>query len=181
VKCVQALLLADEDAAARELCTYALQAQAPDGHFETEPGDATVMLHPLLYAVEGLWMAGVRLEEPALLQAARRATTWVWQHQLPTGGLPRSVDRAGLGPEQFDLTSQAVRAAILLGADPDGLDRAISRLADSARPDAGFGSALVYQPEAGAIHLNSWVTMFGGQALRLAAEGPESIRWDTLV
>jgi hypothetical protein len=42
------------------------------------------------------------------------------------------------------------------------------------------GSALVYSPQSGDVHLNAWVTMFGAQALELAGGG-ETMRWEHLV
>jgi hypothetical protein len=175
------LLLAGERATAQRLSTYATENQAADGHFATQPDDAIVMFHPLFYAVEGLWMTGIECNDPSLLDSARRAVEWAWGHQLPSGGLPRSMSPSGCGPEQLDVTSQAIRCAILLDADVDGVDAAIHRLVSLARADENYGHALVYQPEAEATHLNSWVTMFGGQALTVAVHGAQALRWNTLV
>ena len=128
VKCVQALLLADERQAAERIVDQALGEQAPDGHFRTQPDDGFVMLHPHLYAVEGLWMLAEAGGDSTARSAARRATKWVWEHQLPSGGLPRWVTASEAGPEQLDATSQAIRAAILLELEPGGLERAVRRL-----------------------------------------------------
>ncbi|HZU59325.1 MAG TPA: hypothetical protein VE983_00065, partial [Solirubrobacteraceae bacterium] len=181
VKCIQALLLAEEMDAARSLCRPALAAQDTEGWWSTQPGDDTVMLHPLLYAVEGMWMAGTATGDPAPLQAAGRAVRWVWRHQLPSGGLPRWVSREGTGPEQADVTSQALRAAILLEHQPSGIEQAVQRLVALTHPDGNFGRALVYQPQADSTHLNVWVSMFGEQALRAAVQGPHALDWNTLV
>lgn len=179
VKCVQALMLADHGEAGRRLVGQAMQEQAPDGHFITQPGDAYVMLHPHLYAIEGLWMWGQAQGDRAALRQAAAATSWVWQHQLPSGGLPRWVTARELGPEQLDVTGQAVRAARLLGVVPEGLEAAVARLLELSRDDTGHGRALPYQPAA-EPHLNAWVTMFAGQALRLVDE-PDAVTWDALV
>jgi hypothetical protein len=139
------------------------------------------MLHPHLYTVEGLWMWGIARGDAAALDRARRATAWAWRHQLPSGGLPRyvSITRGEEPvPEQFDVTAQAIRAAVMLGYEPSGLKRAIQRLLEVAVRDAG-GAALPYQLGAG--HLNAWASMFGGQALQLVEDGPSAMSWEQLV
>jgi hypothetical protein len=180
VKCVQALLLAGDHEAAELLVRYAYEEAAPDGRLRTAPGEAEVMLHPHLYTVEGLWMLGTACGDEAALAAAREATLWAWRRQLPSGALPRWASDEATGPEQLDVTSQAIRAAVLLEVDPPGLDAAVARLAGQARHDGDHGIALVYQPDAPAPHLNAWVTMFAGQALA-AVTGEATVDWDTLV
>jgi len=182
VKCVQALLLVQEHDAARALIGTAAAWEREAGRFQTQPDDAYTMLHPHLYTVEGLWIWGTATGDPSALARARRSTEWAWRHQLPSGGLPRSVSSGGepSGPEQWDVTSQAVRAAIITGADISGLDRAIDRLLGLARKRP-IGKALVYQPGVGQEHYNAWVSMFGAQALELAAGEPEVLAWHALV
>ncbi len=180
-KCVQALLLADEHEAARRLCAVALDEQHEEGFLATTPEDSEVMLHPLLYAVEGLWIAGSAMEDRQLTQAAERAATWVCQQQLPSGGLPRSVSPSGPGPEQNDVSSQTIRAALLLGLQWPGLERAVRRLLELARSDGDHGHALIYQPQSEDIHLNTWVSMFAQQAMQLVRNGAQPVRWDGLV
>ncbi len=181
VKCAQALLLADEQQAATRLCELALADQHDEGWFATQPGD-TIMLHPLLYAVEGLWITGTATGQSRLLTAAANAARWVWRQQLPSGGLPRSVNGSGLGVEQIDVTTQAIRAAVLLELRCPGLVSAVRRLLALARSDDGYGQALIYQPGGeGDDHLNAWVTMFGEQALRAVAQGPQALSWNTIV
>jgi hypothetical protein len=186
LKCTQALLLAGEIEAARSLTAGAGDLQADDGHFVTQPGDRYVMLHPHLYTVEGLWMsADAHIDEGAVARA-RRATEWAWQHQLPSGGMPRWVATGAPGtevehgPEQTDVTAQAIRAAILLDVDPPGLANALARLRELAIAD-GDGAALVYAPARRERHLNAWVTMFGAQALTVASEGAGALAWNTIV
>jgi hypothetical protein len=180
-KCAQALLLADEVETAVRLCELALADQHEEGWFRTAPGD-TIMLHPLLYAVEGLWITALATGQARLLDAAADAARWVWRHQLPSGGLPRSVSGSGVGAEQIDVTTQAIRAAVLLDIDCPGLDAAVCRVLSLASPDHGYGQALIYQPGGeGSDHLNAWVTMFGEQALRLVAHGADALRWNTIV
>jgi len=182
-KCAQALLLAGEQDAARAMLDGVSAHQREDGRFVTQPADDRVMLHPHLYAVEGLWMAGTMLGDDALLERARRGARWAWKHQLPSGGLPRHVAIAsGVddAPEQLDVTAQALRANLLFDVDHAGAARAAARLAEVADA-AGTGAALPYQPASGAHHRNAWVTMFGAQALQIAGSGPEALAWDQLV
>ena len=182
-KCVQALLLADEHDAARTLIAAGAAEEVESGRFRTQPDDTYVMLHPHLYTVEGLWMYAEATGDDDAAALARRAAEWAWRWQLSSGGLPRFADLAGTGdegPEQWDVTAQAIRAALMTGAQPEGLDLAIGRLAELARPATG-GQALVYQPEAGAEHHNAWVSMFGAQALELAAGGRSAMSWQQLV
>lgn len=183
VKCVQALLLAEEREAAEALIATAAGQQQADGRFVTEPQDGRVMLHPHLYTVEGLWMYGLAGGIEDALTRARSATEWAWRHQLPSGGLPRHMaagEALDPAPEQCDVTAQAIRAALMLGVRPKGLDLAVGRLVELAR-SADVGRALIYQPASGHEHLNAWVSMFGGQALDIYANGPESMSWGDLV
>lgn len=182
VKCVQALLLAEESDAARAMLDAVDTYQREDGRFVTQPVDDRVMLHPHLYTVEGLWMAGTALGDDTLLERARRGARWAWQHQLPSGGLPRHVavePDVQDAPEQLDVTSQALRANVLFELDADGASRAAQRLAGVAEA-VGEGAALPYQPAAPARHRNAWVTMFGAQALEIVG-GPEAMAWSQLV
>ena len=181
VKCVQSLLLSGNRDAGRKLLAQAYADQRADGHFVTQPGDELVMLHPHLYTVEGLWMWGMATADDDALDRARRATSWVWEHQLPSGGFPRWVSESNVGPEQLDATGQAIRAAVLLGLNPKGLASARDRLAACARPDGRHGCALVYRPSDIADHLNVWVTMFGEQALSLTLGEAHHFAWQDLV
>lgn len=183
LKCVQSLLLADAASVVASLMGRAASLQRDDGAFSTQPGSHDVMLHPHFYAIEGLWIAGRCLGDDDALARARRATTWAWEHQLPSGGFPRVVAADGgsrEAPEQLDVTSQAVRAALLLGTTPAGLGQAVDRLVELARP-AATGRALGYQPAAAERHANAWVSMFGAQALELAAQDTPQLDWDALV
>ena len=181
VKCVQALLLAEERDAGRQLAEQAYADQRDDGHFVTQPGDAFVMLHAHLYTVEGLWMWGTATADERALDSARRAAEWAWRHQLPSGGFPRWVSESDPGPEQLDATAQAIRAAVVLGLRPEGLQRAAGQLAAGARSDGEHGDAIVYRPTDAADHLNVCVTMFSEQALSLANGEPNALGWHELV
>jgi hypothetical protein len=184
IKCVQALLLAGEHTAAGTLARTAARLQHSDGWFQTQPDDGYVMLHPHIYTIEGLWMWGAATGDFDALDRARAATEWAWAHQLPSGALPRFVsfgDEPEDAPEQLDVTSQAVRAAIMLGLSPSGLPRAVARLVEASRDSDHGGRALVYQPESGHEHHNAWVSMFGAQALEIETLGGAAMTWRTLV
>ena len=140
------------------------------------------MLHPHLYALEGLWCYSQATGDQEALERARRGAQWAFEHQLEAGGLPRYVETGSgeRGVEQLDATSQAVRMAVLTGARPAGLDRAVARLTEAARGEGGVLS-LPYQPTETPTHSNAWVSMFGAQALELAAADTPSLRWQLLV
>jgi hypothetical protein len=183
-KCVQSMLLSEQLEAGEKLIAHAGAFQHESGYFQTQPSEDFVMLHPHFYTVEALWMWGEARDDDVALARAHRATEWAWRHQLPEGGLPRLVNLTNedeLGVEQLDVTSQAVRAALLVGVEVDGLDRALARLLAAVRP-AGQGAALPYQTQSESAHLNAWVTMFGAQALELAAQNERhQLEWHELV
>lgn len=189
LKIVQSFLVADQlgqpgaGGAATKLISQIVAMQQEDGRFITQPGDALTMLHPHLYAVEGLWMLGTARGDAAAIRRAQAAIRWVWEHQMDTGGFPRFVaiqPDQSIPPEQIDVTSQAVRMALALDPEIPGLPRAIARLTQIARNDTG-GMALPYQPTATELHLNVWVTLFGHQALTMAEKGPSVLDWQYLV
>src|SRR5579885_3558028 len=186
LKVVQCLLLAretaglDTHAAAQTLIAEASELQRPEGRFVTDPRDETTMLHPHHYALEGLWIWGCASSDDWALERARHGLEWAFEHQLPSGGFPRSVENASgvPGPEQADATAQAVRMAYLLELEPAGLERAVCRVAELT-VEGEHGRAAVYQPDATPLHENIWASVFAAQALRLAA-GDGRIRWDLL-
>jgi len=178
-KLAQAFLLAGREEPARKLIDAARAVQGPDGHMPTDPESPVTMLHPHLYGAEGLWMWGSATGDQDAIDRARANVQWVWTHQLSTGGLPRAFGRPE-PIEQLDVTSQAVRMALLLGVHTPAVDRAIERLLECARERDGM-LAMPYQPGSPDVHLNTWVTMFASQAVALATPGAEPLRWDQLV
>lgn len=191
LKLLQALLVAakggaksvDYSAAASLLASSAAEVQAPNGRFVTHPADLETMLHPHFYAVEGLWMYAEATGDDEARARARIAVEWAWTHQLPSGGFPRFVSTSNgrqLGPEQCDVTAQAIRTALLLGIRPDRLPDAITRLQDTAVKIGELRAALPYQPAGeGHAHANTWASLFGYQALSLASGEP--LQWPYLV
>ena len=178
-KLAQAFLLAGREDPARRLIDAARAVQGPDGHMPTDPESTVTMLHPHLYGAEGLWMWGSATGDQDAIDRARANVQWVWTHQLQSGGLPRAFGRPE-PIEQLDVTSQAVRMALLLGVRTPGVDRAIERLLEVARERDGM-LAMPYQPGSPDVHLNTWVTMFASQAMALAVPDAQPLRWDQLV
>ncbi len=196
LKIVQCLLYADHlgivsaGSAAHTLIGYAASLQEDNGRFITQPDSGFTMLHPHLYAIEGLWMWGCARADEQALARARCAANWLWAHQLPTGGFPRLVvtsrsrweaPKLGEQIEQMDVTSQAVRMAIALHLDHPGIPRALRRLARVAQHDSQNGSALPYQPMSADRHLNTWTTLFGAQAVKLVSHELSALTWQRLV
>ncbi|MGH9064536.1 MAG: hypothetical protein ACRD0L_11295 [Acidimicrobiales bacterium] len=191
LKVVQCLVRADAlgadgcGEAAASLVRTRGNLQREDGSFVTHEQDG-VVLHPHLYAVEGLWMHGVATGDGIALGRARAATEWAWRQQLPSGGFPRWTPSApGHGDdvlvEQTDVTSQVVRAALLVGERPAGFEAALARLAGIALQDGEDGSALPYQPSSGRPHMNTAATLFGAQALAMAVTSSPAVSWSDLV
>jgi hypothetical protein len=189
VKVAQCLLTADRlglsggAEAATQIIGRGLLELEPDGRFVTHSRECETMLHPHLYAVEGLSVHAFATGSASSAAAAQAATDWVWRHQLPTGGFPRYVatgTRAG-EPEQFDTTAQAVRAAMLCGLRPVGLGAAVERLCAQAVATPA-GCALPYRPDTAVVHENTWVSMFAAQALAsFCATDGVPFHWSHLV
>jgi hypothetical protein len=189
IKTVQCLLWAGElgqdgcvDAAA-QLVREACRAQCDDGRFRTHPDDRETMLHPHLYAVEGLWMWGAATGDAEALRRARLATQWVWTHQRFNGAFPRWISASGEeGPNQADLTAQALRAAVLVDVAADRRATTAEWLAGAAVWNrARTAAAVPYQPGSGTVHLNTWTTLFAAQALMSHLVGPDAVSWRSLV
>ena len=178
-KLAQAFLLAEREEPARRLIDAVRAVQGPDGHMPTDPESPVTMLHPHLYGAEGLWTWGSATGDQDAIDRARANVQWVWTHQLQTGGLPRAYGRPE-PIEQLDVTSQAVRMALLLGVRTPAVDRAIERLLEVVCERDGM-LAIPYQPGSPDVHLNTWVTMFASQALGLALPGAEPLAWTQLV
>ena len=191
LKLVQCFLLAESTGlrgagdAADAIVERSRSYQFFNGRFVTQPRDSVTMLHPHLYAAEGLWIYGQARHDEEALARSRAALLWAWRHQLPSGGLPRAVvPRAGVGgsrqPEQVDVTAQAVRLAIVHDLPIPRLAEAVDRLRGLAvaMDDA---AALPYQPEASEMHHNAWASMFGAQALQLARDPEARLDWRDLV
>lgn len=189
VKAVQCLLAGADlgvpgaRAAADRVVAKGLIGQQQNGRMETSPGDPVTMLHPHLYAVEGLWIYAQACGADDVMEAARLGVRWAAEQLLPNGGLPRFAGRSGgtVGTEQCDATAQFVRAALLTGAEVE-LAPTVRRLSSLALPVLGLGRAMPYQPEAAEAHRNVWTSMFAAQACDLFTwENPGLFDWRLLV
>ena len=149
--------------------------QLASGQFITHPTDTETFLHPHLYAAEGLWMWGSALGDSHAIERARMAINWAWSHQLDTGGFPNTVGNAA-GTEQSDVTSQAVRLALLLDMQLPGLDRAITRMMQVSYGDER-SRAILYRPTSTDLHENTWATIFASQAVEVAISGAQALPW----
>lgn len=184
-KAAQCLLLAGEegvpgaDEAARSVVLEAFRLQGDDGRFITPRADGPTMLHPHLYAVEGLWIFGAARGDLEALSRAQAGLEWAWQQQQECGALPRLAPEKD-APAQADVTAQAVRMAAALDFAPPGLEAALDWLCEVARVE-GRGLALPYQPAPASLHLNAWSTLFGAQAAEAALLDRPWPKWQTLV
>jgi hypothetical protein len=184
-KLAQCFLLSEHSASGRSLGRLIESVeghQKPDGRMTTDPEDALTMLHPHLYAAEGLWIWGQARGDEEALERAGAALDWAWEQQLPSGGLPRAAapDDRSEKVEQTDATAQAVRLALVLDRRTPPVERAIGRLVELARGSAGTLS-LAYQPVSPVCHLNTWTTLFAAQALTMATPGASVLAWPQLV
>ncbi len=91
-KLVQPLLLSEEITGiaavpvAAGLIECVKQQQEAEGYMGTDPDARGVMLHPQLYAAEGLWIWGSATGDQDALERASAAVEWVWAQQLEQGG-----------------------------------------------------------------------------------------------
>ena len=188
LKATQSLLLADRGGvpgartAADAVVARGMADLQVGGRFRTHPHDAWTVVHPHLYAVEGLWVYATCTGDEVAAACAHEAAGWAWRQQAPSGGFRRcgvknSEHAGGFGPEQGDATAQAVRAAALAlpGADVSG---ALGWLRRSAVEVCG-GCAIAYQPGTALAHLNVWATMCAHQAVDTLAG--RKLGWDELV
>ncbi|MEE1831703.1 hypothetical protein [Streptomyces sp. SP17KL33] len=190
LKVLQALLSADVHGvpgaaeAAERLAGTVADVRPPTGTapVETCPGSELVSLHAACYAAEGLWVWSEARGATDARAQATRIVEWVWQQQLSDGGFTTYAHKDG-GPIgnrwQSDVLAQAIRLAVLLSVEPDGLPAASDALANSMYHDDGR-SAVLYWPQAEDAHSNCWSTMFAYQALCLLS-GEPAPTWHELV
>lgn len=188
LKAVQSLLWSDHLQvagsleAAHRLVRYCTKSQEDDGRFVTHPDDHETMLHPHLYAMEGLWMYASATGDAEARERARQGTEWVFQQRLESGGFPRFVPTEGgpVGPEQMDATAQALRTAALTDFTMERMKPTLDRLGDVVVAGSD-GSVLPYQPLAEQRDLNVWATLFAAQAVDLVESPTAPLLWRYLV
>ena len=185
-KLVQAFLLSGQSAEIERLnrlIESVKSLQCADGRMLSHLDELTTMLHPHLYAAEGLWIWGSATGEADSLERARAAVEWACTHQLEEGGFPRSVAdgvRSDDAIEQSDVTAQIVRLALVFGLGSRVVERSIARLKELACESEGM-LGMVYQPASPNIHLNTGATLFAAQALAMAVTGAPVVIWSEFV
>lgn len=176
VKTAQCLMTASalgepgaEEAAGR-IIEHGVWRQETDGRISTHRSDFDCMLHPLFYAVEGLWTYGCATNSEVALGQARAAASWAWQFRMESGGFPRYISMidGSYGAEQCDATAQALRAAVLTELDVDVVPT-VDRLCAIVLPIGDESCAMPYQPHSHPLHRNAWASMFAVQALELSS------------
>jgi hypothetical protein len=120
------------------------------------------MLHPTLYALEGVLLA-----EDVDYERVARGLERLLQWQAPDGSLPESLATPEV--RRNDVAAQALRLAILLEqrlGDRGRFAAAIARLGDWLIPQVAADGSLAFA--AGRPHsANTWCGLFAEQALRL--------------
>ena len=137
--------------------------------FVDEPHDD---IHPLLYACEGILSLPRHPRFASMLPVMGHEMDRLLHAAGPDGVLPETLERAGVGFARVDVLAQALRAGVLLGIHrPEGppdrlaLERIRHALVRQMQPEGAFRFAL----RDDGSPLNVWTTMFGDQALHLAA------------
>lgn len=157
---------------ATKLCDYALTRQKPDGQFLTYGELDGTNLHPHLYSCEGLYVAGLTLNEPRYTEASRRGTEWAL-NQSREGVIARHKHNDTLNfNERVDILAQTLRMAVLHGLQDKRVDAVAAKLPQYLNQDESLatkGGFIFGKSSAGESlpHVNAWVTMFALQALRL--------------
>lgn len=155
-----------------KLCDYALTRQKPDGQFLTYGELDGTNLHPHLYSCEGLYVAGLTLNDNRFTEASLRGTKWALNQSLD-GIVARHKHSDALNyNERVDILAQTLRMAALHGLQIDQADAIAAKLPQYINKEddtATLGGFIFGKSSTGESlpHVNAWVTMFALQALRL--------------
>ena len=169
---------------ATKLCNWGMKFQNENGRFSTSPNPLETFLHPHCYAAEGLLVAGRILNEKSYLESTRKAVIWISEFQLDNGGFPSYFSDGKFRKETSpDMTAQVLRLWLML----DEHDRPkinFSRAVESILSLQSFdkqthayggimaGDAWFKETNKNknfnGQHINSWVSMFSAQALRMS-------------
>lgn len=158
--------------AAEKLCDYALTKQKKDGQFLTYGDLNGTNLHPHAYSAEGLYVAGVFLDNKNYLLAAEKATEWALLYTRE-GIVPRHKHEEIFNyNERVDILSQISRLAILLDISDKKIADVllvIKKYQYFGKNKTQTGGFLFGKMSDGveAQHVNSWVSMFALQTLIL--------------
>lgn len=131
-------------------------------------------VHPMLYACEGMLSMPEHPRFGSMLPAMGREVDRLLHLAGPDGALPEAYSRQppAANPARVDVLGQLLRAGVLLGVHrpqdpPDrlALERLRHALERQMLPEGAFRFAMHDETAS----LNVWATMFGDQALCLAA------------
>ncbi len=162
--------------AAKKVCDYSLRYQQADGRFVTFKKTGDTLFHPHCYAAEGFYVAGNAFHNNTYLDAARKATSYLFTHQLPNGGIPSFYKKNSLITfERTDILAQALRMGAIYAQDvgKEKLQKLATRLCEfQEKKNAQKGGFTYGYDDTGKQydHANSWCTMFALQALTLLTE-----------
>jgi hypothetical protein len=169
--------------AARKLCDWGLGFQKTNGRFSTSPNPEETFLHPHCYAAEGLLVAGRVLKEERYVESVRKAVSWISEFQLDTGGFPSYFSKGVFEKETSpDMTAQVLRLWLMLDKperpkiDFSGAVRSILSLQSHNKRTQAYGGIMAgtawftgtnKNSDFVGQHINSWVSMFSAQAIRM--------------
>lgn len=158
----------------------AVSTQKEDGRFVTTKATGDTNLHAHLYAARGLLYIGTKLSIPRYVTASEKATKWVFDNQLPNGGIPQIYEESGddfIKHERSDVLGQALRLGLyvyekshydnkkLLGDKLTKLKRRLEKFQTTRKGQVG---GLRYGKDRDGKFVNcvnSWSTMFAVQAM----------------
>ena len=169
---------------ATKLCNWGMNFQSENGRFSTSPDPLETFLHPHCYAAEGLLVAGQILNEKSYLESAKKAVTWISEFQLDNGGFPSYFSDGKFKKETSpDMTAQVLRLWLMLDENDrpkinfpravesilslQSFDKQTQAYGGIMAGDAWFKETNKNKNYVGK-HLNSWVSMFSAQVLRMS-------------
>ena len=141
-------------------------------------------MHPHCYAAEGMLVAGKILKEEKYLQSAHKAVLWICENQKDDGGFPSYFSEGVFRKETSpDMTAQVLRLWLMLDEfqrpkiDFSGALNSILSLQCLNKQTQAYGGIMAgdawfngtnKNKDFAGIHINSWVSMFSAQAIRMS-------------
>ncbi len=172
--------------AAKDLCDWGLGFQNENGRFCTSPDSMETFLHPHCYAAEGLLVAGLVLDENKYIKSAQKAVSWISKFQKECGGFPSYFSNGEFKKATSpDMTAQVLRLWLMLKEserpkiDFSGALGSITRLQNTSKKSSIHGGIMAgdawftdtnENSDFTGKHINSWVSMFSAQAIRMSIE-----------
>ena len=172
--------------AAKKLCNWGMEFQNENGRFSTSCDPLETFLHPHCYAAEGLLVAGQILNEKSFLESARKAVIWISEYQLDNGAFPSYFADGKFRKETSpDMTAQVLRLWLMLDEHDRpkiNFHRAVESILSLQSFDeqtntyGGIMAGNAWFKETNknknfvGKHINSWVSMFSAQALRMSED-----------